>query len=185
MRGLRYSPEGNFSQRKASLFLPVDRMPVPRTLVTTQQQAGTPATYSPGMQGIKQFNPEDPALAGLTGQLRALIEALGKSVIRTKEETFDFWRVDSVALTNGVTTWLDERNPVNPANTRYLQGRRAVIITNQDTTNPVWIRHVGSGVLQGGYVAAGGSISLPLGTRAQIFCQPTAVGSAVSFYQFA
>jgi hypothetical protein len=192
MHGYRFKPENEFLEAdKASLYLPAQPLPVPRTLVSPESYRPPSVTPGPRPMSIEEKTYHDPVLEGLTGQLRQMITAMrelhGRQV-NTREIPFSQWRVDQVILVNTATTWLDERNPAStaPANQRYLQGRRALTIVNHDTTNHIFIRHVDAALgTSGGYIAAGGSISLPLGNSAKIWATASAATSTISFYQFA
>lgn len=99
---------------------------------------------------------------------------------RTREDSYDFWRVDSVTLVNTNSIWLDDLGAG-----RLLYGRRSIIIVNQDLANAVWISHTQQQAAGGGYIAAGGSITLPFSDRAKLFGRSVAASSVISFYQFA
>jgi hypothetical protein len=191
MHGYRFKPEQGLETEKGSLYLPAQPLPIPRSLVSPASYRPPSVTPGPAPMTVEEKTYTDPVLAGLQGELRKLVAAMRElqgRVYNTKEQPFSQWRVDQVALTNTAVVWLDQRNPAStaPRNQRFLQGRRAVTIVNHDPANQVYIRHVDAALAtSGGYIAAGGSISLPLGNSAKIFAIASAAASTVSFYQFA
>jgi len=104
-------------------------------------------------------------------------------VLQVQEEPYAAWSVVVVVLSVLRSTWLDD-----PQQGRYMDNRRSVTITNHDTQFGCWIRDVETGVIAGGYLAPGRSISMPLGSRCRVFAQginPGLDGQNISFYQFA
>jgi hypothetical protein len=186
-RNLRFRPEGAETSEKQSLLLPAEGLPMPRTLVTPDTYMPPSVTPGPMPASPAERRPAN-LWDGLPPSVVPLVQALMRvfsKPISTKEEPFDIWRADQIALTLAASTWLDERTPRVAGTQRFLQGRRAIIIVNHDPANPVRIRHTEQAVALGGEIAAGGSISLPISDKAAIFGQATAAGgSIISFYQF-
>jgi hypothetical protein len=171
---------------RGSLRHPADFPSQPRNLVTPASRA--PAHYAPGPPPIPEEVKRTERFAGFPPQVVTLLKGLEKLFqrpISTMERPFDRWRVDQVTLTNVTTTWMDQFMPAAAGQQRFLQGRRAVIIVNHDDTNNIWIRHADQALPAGGYVAAEGSITLPLGESCKVFGQSAGATSLVSFYQFA
>jgi hypothetical protein len=189
MPRLRFQQEQGIEREKASLYLPARPLPIPRTLVTPDSYRPPSVTPGPVPVAPRQPKPVTP-YDGLPPDIAQMVRALnmiirGKPLV-TREEAFPSWRVDQINLVAATATWLDERNPQVGAG-RFLQGRRAIIIVNHDAANAIRIRHADAAVgAQGGQIAAGGSISLPLASAAKIWGQAVAAGgSTISFYQFA
>jgi hypothetical protein len=191
MHGYRFRPEDRAAADKGSLYLPVNRAPMPRSLVTPGSRMPPSVTPGPKPLTVREKTPHDPLLDGLRGEVRNLVEAmrdLQQRMYNTREKPFTMWRVDQITLDNVTAVWLDQRNPASnsPQQQRFLQGRRGVIIVNHDSQNQIYIRHVeGALATSGGYVAAEGSITLPLGPTAKIWALSSAASSLISFYQFA
>ncbi len=173
---------------RGSLFTTADTPQIPRTLRTSESLA--PAMYAPGAQPITEENKKPIRIwegTGLPANLIPLVKILEKLVAqlyRTREQPFRDWRVDTVALVNTGPIWLDQFGPQVAGTQRYMWNRRALIIVNQDNANAVWIRHTEQAVTTGGFIAASGSIMLPMDSRAKFFAQSVAATSSVSFYQF-
>jgi len=190
MSSYRFRTEKGLETEKGSLYLPAQPLPMPRSLVSPESYRPPSVTPGPRPMTAREKTYHDPLLTNLTGQLRQMISAMrelhGRQV-NTREIPFGQWRVDNITLNAANAIWLDERNPSSnaPRSQRYLQGRRAITIVNNDTVNNIFIRHVdGALATSGGYIAAGGSISLPLGNNAKIYALGVAA-SVISFYQFA
>jgi hypothetical protein len=97
-----------------------------------------------------------------------------------QEEPYTSWRVDTIAITILASVWLDD-----PRQGRQIYGRRSVTITNHDANFGMWIREIGNGVLFGGFLAGGRSISIPLGSQCKLYAQGiNPAGQNISFYQF-
>ena len=164
MPNLRTRPEGNPENPfKQSLLMPAFRPPIPRSLVTEDR-----------------FKPSVELPVGM--EIRGPGEAVPPlpSILIVQEEPYSVWRVDTLAVTLLASLWLDD-----PAAGRYMENRRSVIVTNHDTGFGVWSRETGVGVITGGYLAPGRSISFPLGSRCKVYAQGiNPAGQNLSFYQF-
>lgn len=193
MRTRRVQPaRGNYRvgfeapwKHASSLRHPAEFPSNPRSLVTPASYA--PAHYAPGPPPIPESAKRSDPFAGLQPHVKELLEGLERLLERpivTQELPFPRWRVDQVTLTNTAITWLDQFLPAVAGAQRFLDGRRALIIVNHDTANHIFIRQADQAVASGGYIAAGGSISLPLGSRAKVFATASAASSLISFYQF-
>lgn len=181
----RFVVEGRPEVEKGSLFIPAESLPIPRSLISPDSYR--PPATSPGPAVVKRPPAGDPVLEGLRGELRAranVMRELQGRLFHARPQPFKRWRVDTITLTALRITWLDERNPTAGNSQRFFAGRRAVTIVNQDTVNPVWIRHTDQSVITGGWIAPGGAISIPLAPEARIFGQAAAVTSNISFYQY-
>jgi len=185
-------PLGNYrtgyepTLERGSPFVPAYAPEYPRSLVLPRPDE---IQRPPGAEATLPLDQLPPAVAALVPDMQRLVMALDAALrarpLPIVEYPFQGWRVDRLALVNTAVTWLDEFQPVLGGQQRYLKGRRAIIIVNHDLTNAVYIRHADSAVAaQGGFLAAGGSITLPLGEKCTVFATAIAATSTVSFYQF-
>ena len=163
MPNLRIRPEDYVPNPfKQSMMLPAFR----------QQPVNEYLDEAPPVELPYPGNPEEAGNAGVTAKPVP-------PIVITQEEPVCSWRADLIALTSTTQTWLDD-----PAQGRLIHGRRGIIVVNHDTVLGVWIRHVGMGVTQGGFLHAGTSISLPLSTSCRVYAQSVALNANISFYQF-
>lgn len=167
-------------------FVPGYTPEAPRSLVLPRPVV---LPRPPGAEATLPLSALPAEVAKLVPEMQQLVMALDSMLrarpLQTYEYPFQGWRVDRIALVNTAVTWLDQFNPVGAGQIRFLKGRRAVILVNHDLLNNVFIRHADAGVAgAGGYIAAGGSITLPLGEKCTVFATSVAATSTISFYQF-
>lgn len=166
-------------------FVPGYRPEAPRSLTLPRPDV-LPAP--PGAEATLPMEWLPAEVRGLAADAQKMVLALDALLrarpLQTMEYPFQAWRVDLVTLVNTAVVWLDQFNPVAAGQQRYMKGRRAVILVNHNLASNIFIRHIDGGVNQGGFVAAGGSITLPLGERCCIYATGVAATGLVSFYQF-
>lgn len=171
---------------KGGPYVPGYRPEIPRSLVLPRPDV-LPAP--PGAEATLPMAQLPRELRALAADAQKMVLALDAVIrarpLQTMEYPFQSWRVDRVTLTNTAVVWLDQFNPIVAGQQRFMPGRRAVILVNHNLAANVFIRHIDGGVAaQGGFIAAGGSITLPLGERCSVYATGVAATGMLSFYQF-
>lgn len=101
------------------------------------------------------------------------------TALETREQPAKEWRADMFLLTPLNYQWLD-----SDVLGFFMPTRRSVTVINHDPNNGIWLRHTSQGVILGAFIAAGTSISLPLGPECRVYGQGVAaLGSNITFIQ--